>query len=515
MEAPPPAARGSWTAILPLLAVPVALMAPVLAVGLLAVPVLVAGASRVRHDAVGLLTAYLCLLLLIPSRLIFSPLGASGTPANIIGILALIWWIITKVLPDTGGARGRQPMHTAIGLFVASVLASYVAACLRAAPPIELSGATRGLLTVAGAAGVALLVADGITDRESFDLLLRRLVALTTFVALLGILQFATGYDLSTWFRIPGLKVNYALDLITERSSFRRVAGTASHPIEFGVAMALVFPLALHDALHRRPERAFRPWLCVASIGFAMAVSLSRAAFVAMPAALLVVFPTWDGRRKLNALAVTAVALGAIRVMVPGLLGTLVSLFTNFGTDPSTTARLKRYGIAGHYLKMSPWLGRGYGTWIPPFYQTFDMQYLVVSVELGLVGLAVVAILLGTGFFSARGARRHSTDPETRALAQTIAGCVLGSAVALATFDAFSFPMAMGLIFFILGCSGALWRLTLDEARSPSDAVPVPAPPPPPVAELVGHGSPHQRLDVRAPAGAHHLAAAQPPILRE
>ena len=60
---------------------------------------------------------------------------------------------------------------------------------------------------------------------------------------------------------------------------------------------------------------------------------------------------------------------------------------------------------------------------------------------------------------SARNARRLSTDPETRQLAQVLAASVAVPMVAFATFDAFSFAMAASLTFLIIGCVGAFWRL--------------------------------------------------------
>ena len=69
----------------------------------------------------------------------------------------------------------------------------------------------------------------------------------------------------------------------------------------------------------------------------------------------------------------------------------------------------------------------------------------------------------------ARSARRASLDPRVRYLAQCLAAAVAACAVSFATLDAFSFSIISGLTFLILGCIGALWRLT----RSESGALPL------------------------------------------
>ena len=46
-------------------------------------------------DAATVITLYVLLLILLPSRLIIGPLGAAGTPAQALGMLGLLWWCAT------------------------------------------------------------------------------------------------------------------------------------------------------------------------------------------------------------------------------------------------------------------------------------------------------------------------------------------------------------------------------------------------------------------------------------
>src|SRR5215467_336838 len=49
------------------------------------------------YDAVTGLTAFLVLLVVIPSRLIFAPLGSAGTPAEVLGMVLFAVWLTVSV----------------------------------------------------------------------------------------------------------------------------------------------------------------------------------------------------------------------------------------------------------------------------------------------------------------------------------------------------------------------------------------------------------------------------------
>ena len=198
------------------------------------------------------LTVYVVVLFAIPARLVVGPLGGAGSPASLIGLAFLFWWLAARLVPSLGVARGFSPVRFAIGTLVGAVLASYVWSALHPLPPDQRTGADLGALTLLSLAGVTLVATDMLGSRRSVETLLRRLVIATAALAALGILQFTTGFDISEFVKIPGLTANSALHFIGERSNFRRVSGTASHPIEMGVVLALGLPLALHFGAYAR-----------------------------------------------------------------------------------------------------------------------------------------------------------------------------------------------------------------------------------------------------------------------
>ncbi|MFN2557381.1 MAG: O-antigen ligase family protein [Nitriliruptorales bacterium] len=421
-------------------------------------------------DAVTVLTVYLGLLLLIPSELIIASLGFAVTPAGLVGLFALVWWVSSRLVPVLGGARGFQPVRTAVYVFAASVLASYAVAFSRAVSGVEARAADRGLFQAATLAGLALLAADGIVDLRRLNVLLRRLVILASIVAGLGIFQFATGLDVARFMRLPGLVPNGSFDFIGGRSDFRRVAGTATHAIEFGAMLATVLPLAAHYAFTADRRRALR-WLCLLSMVVAVPMSISRTAIVGLAGAALVLWPSWPARRRLQSLLALPVVAVAIKAAVPGLLGTILSLFTNLWSDPSTQGRTADYALVGRYVARHPMLGQGFRTFLPKRYELLDNQYLLTLMETGIVGLAALLVLLLVPIFLMRRTRKRSRDHAVRDLAQSLVASMVVLVLAFATFDALSFPMAAGLLFLLLGCCGALWRLARGDEQKSSESL--------------------------------------------
>ncbi len=421
-----------------------------------------------RTGALTLLTVYLVLLLGVPAQLVFGPLGALGTPALMLAFLLLGWWASSCLVPGARPGAGFQPVRIAVLVYLGAVLPSYAMATWRVADPLEVSGGDRSLLTLLAACGIACLVADGIADRQGLDALLRRLTWLAAAVGAVGIFQFVTGVDITRYYlSIPGLSENQSFTTIQDRSSLRRISATASHPIEFGVVLSMALPLALHYAFAPGVRRSRVNWVPVVLIGAAIPMSISRSATLACIVAGVVLFAGWTGRQRTRALIAVPVFLVVMRLLIPGLLGTIKSLFTNLGNDPSIQGRTNDYAEVATYVQQSPWFGRGAGTFLPSAYFTLDNQYLGQLVETGVVGLLGLCGLFVVGFLTARGARHRASDAVTRDLGQALAASIAVPAVTFATFDGFGFPVVTGMTFVVLGAAGALWRVQLRTAPSP------------------------------------------------
>ena len=446
-------------------------------------------ARRRRPDALGLLVAYVLLVLLLPSRLVLSGISFNITPALLLALGLGLWWGCAQLTSTLGAAKGRNPVRTAFFLFLLANIASYGYAAWGWLPGDELKSADRSLIYIVGVILAGIVVVDGIRSRETLDRLLLASVGATATVAVIGLLQFFANIDIAGFVsaQLPGLRPQTSLDFILRRSIFRRPAGTTGHPIEFGVLMAMVLPLALHFAfraselaLPHRPRRApgmtekpapgpewlrLRPllarrWFYVLVIAMSTAVSVSRSAILGVMVAAFVLVPTWPRRRRLRALWVTLFFVVAMRAVVPGLIGTIFSLFRNLGGDPSVQGRTDDYANASKQIDAHPWLGRGFGTYLPERYGALDNQYLGSLVETGIIGVSTFALVMLTSVYTAAAARRVSTDPVLRDQAACLMAATVVVMVGSITYDQLGFAMSTGLAFVLFGASGALYRLT-------------------------------------------------------
>ncbi len=415
-------------------------------------------AARRSFDAVSLLTAYLVLLIAVPSAFVVGPLGAAGRPAGLFALGLALVWVLNRFTPGRGVPVGHQPVRTIAIAFLVAVFASYFAVASAPFRAGDLSAADRGILLAVGLVGVTLLVVDARVDRDRIVVLLRRIVVGGEAMALVGLAQFVAGFDIFRYVRLPGLKLNHEYVAFYHDTGFRRVASTAGHPIEFGAVMAMVLPLALHFAFFSEPEHRRRRWAGVGLIAVAIPMSLSRSAVLGVTVGLVVLLLSWTPQQRRRVLMTLPVFLVGVRLMIPGLLGTIVSAFQHISGDPSFRGRNERRAMVGHYIAAHPYFGMGFGTFDPVKYVLLDNAYVGTTVELGYVGLTVLLLFFAVGFFCARGARRLAPDPRARDLAGALAASIVVPAVEFVTFDAFAYAIVSGLVFLLVGCAGALWR---------------------------------------------------------
>jgi O-antigen ligase len=412
--------------------------------------------NRTRgFDAVTLLTAYVILLFALPSRLIVGPLGAAGTPALLVALVAGLAWAWERTDQTEPVFIRPHPLRRATLVFGGAILASCVAGLVRPISADEVSSSDMGLLFLTSWVAIILVCDEAITDRGRLDVLVRRLVWAGCLVAALGLAQFIVKQPLTDLIQVPGLTINNQLQSIYARDAYVRPSGTAIHPIEFGVTMSVMLPLALHVAMQRESGGAVRRWLPVVVIAFAIPMSISRSAIVGAMVALLMVIPTWSKvTRRVTYACITAIVL-FIFVAVPGILGTLASLFTGLTQDNSALSRTDSYSLAFDFIERSPLIGRGFMTFLPQ-YRILDNQYLGLLIDSGILGVLGLLALFATAIFIGVHRRALATDLATKSLAQALAAAVAAAAACFAVFDAFSFPMISGLTFLVIGLIAAL-----------------------------------------------------------
>jgi O-antigen ligase len=418
----------------------------------------VSRATRGPTHAAVVLYAWAGALLLIPSTLIFAPLGAAGTPAQILGLAAAAWWLGVQL--NRSDAAPRPPIRTraAMAAFGLAMLFSYVSAARRPIEALEVSSADRGLILVASWTGLVLLTTDGLVSRHDLSRLLRFLVGCMALEAALGVVQYVTHTSYVDQVQIPGLTTQQVLSSVYDRNGLARTAGTATHPIEFGVVLTMMLPLALHFGLTDTHRSRFARWAPVVAICAALPMTMSRSAFLGLAVVLVILLPSWPAARRRTAYLAVVVGLGAVYLLLPGVLGTMLRLFTGISDDDSARSRTDSYGLAFDFVSQHPLFGRGISTFLPS-YRILDNQYLGLLIEAGIVGLLALLALLVTTLVVARRLSRSLPEAEDRSLARSLMAAVASAAFACATFDAFGFPQVSGMLFFLIGAVGALYRL--------------------------------------------------------
>ena len=407
-----------------------------------------------RSDAVGWLTCYFILLLFIPSRLVVGPLGSAGAPSMLFGLGSLLLWSFLFLGAIRRTSSLAQPVRIALGIFLFCVGITYVLAMSGPMSPDEISPAAVALLSLASWAGTLLLTHDGIFTRARLNTLIWRFVLCGFLIAFLGLVQVATRQLWVDRISIPGLSSAPAYGLVT-RGGFPRPAGTSIHPIEFGVLLSILLPIALHVGFFHTGRPAWMRWLPAATIGAIIPLTSSRSAYLGSLLALLICMAGWSRARRRRILAVGAGGALLMSVVTPNFLNSVIGLFTGAGDDPSIASRTGSFSLAFEFLERNPWFGRGLGTFLPK-YRIFDNQYLLLLVTVGVVGTLAFLALGVTAIVTLLRLRARLQDVATRDLALALVAAVCAGFSCLFMFDAFAFPMTMGTLFVVLGVAGAL-----------------------------------------------------------
>jgi O-antigen ligase len=424
--------------------------------------------ANTRVDAVGWLTVYVVLLLFIPSRLIVAPLGSAGAPSTIFGLCSLLLWAFMFLTAVRRVDLGPQPVRIALGFLLLCVGISYVLAMTRPISADEVSPADVALVAITSWSGTLLLTHDGIHERSRLDTLIWRLVICGGVIAALGLVQVVTRELWVDQLVVPPLSSTPGYGLAT-RGGYPRPSGTSIHPIEYGVVLAMMLPIALHVGFHHIYRAAVVRWLPAGAVCAIIPLTSSRSAYLGAVIAVSVCMIGWSHRQRLRMLAIAAAGLLAASVMAPRFVDAVLGLFTGAGEDPSIASRTDSISIALQFFAQDPLFGRGLGTFLPK-YQIFDNQYLLLLVTIGLAGTAAFVALGCTGVVTMLRLRRELPDAGSQDLAVALAASLCAGFSCLFMFDAFAFPMSMGTLFLVLGLAGALRRIHQSSAEQPRGA---------------------------------------------
>lgn len=413
-----------------------------------------------------LVLAVFVLLLALPQNNVVAGVGASITPARLLAGCAALWWLVTRVSGGFGLRTGRNPVRTVLLGTLATFALANAVALVGGVPEEMIPLGDRATLLVVLYFGTALLTCDAVEGARGLRMVSGAMVLAATLSAGAAAGQFA-GVDLRAFTVLPGLMTQGLGDADLARGGLTRALGFANHPIELAAVSALCLPLALYLARHGRWRLLW--WGCGAVLVVGTLVSISRTGLLGM--AIVGVLLLWriGVANWLITLFGTVLLVVLFGMIEPRLVGVLDKTVTGSGQDSSVHARLDDYEYVYERLVKAPLTGQGYGTYQAPPQPFLDNQYLLTTVESGLIGLGALLVLLlvPTALMSrvwrGRGvipARRHETT-EVRDAAWALGCGLLICAASFATFDAMAFPQFQGFTFLLIGLAGALAAQTL------------------------------------------------------
>jgi hypothetical protein len=434
-----------------------------------------------RSYAVPILQLFALTVMVIPSDTVIKAIGGDGYPGALVGMFAFAVFLTVTLLGLHNPPAQRHPIRAVLCLLWLSVLASYVLMDRSTATAHQLTGADRQLMQLAVITGVALVAAEFINSMHDMRRVLRALIWGGAFCGVVAALQFWVSLDITPYLRdLPGFSINFDNPANIGRAGLNRVDGTSITAIELGVVAGMLLPLAIYLAIYDTGRRARWRWAPVALIGLAVPASVSRSGVISIVLALGVLIVLMPTRQRLVAFCAAPLALAAVFMSAHGVIGTLSSFFGAGTSDNSVQARLYDYPEVERLVEQAPWFGHGGGTYLPenPLF-ILDNQYLKTAIELGLIGVVVLAAFFLVPLISAVVARRRSSDPELRLLCAALAGAALAAGVCSLTFDSLAFPMFTNVYALVIGLIGACWRLAAAGKESASARVrpgPIPGP---------------------------------------
>jgi len=414
-----------------------------------------------RSQAVPVLQLFALAVMVIPSDTVIRPIGAQGYPAALIGMFAFAAFAAATLLGLHDAVRNRHPIRAALCAIWLSALASYILMDRAARTVEELAAADRLIMQLLVMTGVALVAAECLNYLRDIRRVLRALTWGAAFCGLVAALQFWISLDITPYLReLPGFTLNSDNPAILARGALNRAAGTSLTPIELGVIAGMLLPLAIYLGIYDTERSARKRWAPVVLIGLGITTSVSRSGIISIVLAAALFVALMPTRQRLVALCVTPIAVSAVFMSAPGVIGTLARFFQAGSNDDSVQARLIDYPEVERLVNQAPWFGHGGWTYLPEnSIYILDNQWLKTAVELGLFGVVALAVYFLVPLISALVARRHTDDPELRLLCAALAGAALAAPVCSATFDSLSYPMFFNVYALVIGLIGACWRL--------------------------------------------------------
>lgn len=231
------------------------------------------------------------------------------------------------------------------------------------------------------------------------------------------------------------------------------VVGSTEHGLAAVTVLATVMGFALirvFDAPNRRT------W-CLNALAFALmvaaAISTQKKTSIVVLLAVILFVGLHRRRQFVRLLPLGVVLIGAVHVLAPGNLGTILDPALWLKSS-STAHRDNDLSSLWPDITAHPLIGRGYGSVdvdLPNQFRILDDQLMGILWQMGAVGLISYVGMVIAPIMDARKARRSRRDPAiARVAIASSAGC-LAFLVVNGLFDALSFSEAPYMFFLLAG----------------------------------------------------------------
>jgi O-antigen ligase len=401
-------------------------------------------------------------------------------PYRILVALIFLGWFTALLIDPRVGFR-KTGLEGPILLILTSLLLSELANQQRIAN-LGVRSEVQKSFTFALSFFLIVYFVVGVTkSRQDVERLIEIICAGGGVLGVFAVIEYRTHYDFFFHLHsfVPVLKPLWGDGPGIVRGGDTRVFASAQHPIALGALFVMLVPLAIYLAT-RPGKRAW--WVVAAAVMIGAVSSVSRTTIV-MLVGVGLVFLIMRPRQTLKAWPLIVPAVLAVQFAVPGALRSVQNSFFPSGgliaqqsshADYASKNRLSRWGPALKEWERDPFVGEGYATRQPVKHpETFvlDDQWLKTLVETGLVGVLAWVWLFGRTFRRlARRAKREG--PDGGWLEVSLAASIIGFAVGMWFYDAFSFIQVTVMMLILVALSAALTQVDGEprarRARRPS-----------------------------------------------
>jgi polysaccharide biosynthesis protein PslJ len=419
------------------------------------------------------LIAVVCLLpfAALPVNFAFKPTFLDVVLVAVFGV-----WLLERATGKLGGFV-NTPLTLPVLAFLALALATFIAGLGNAALTQTV---VRHFAEVILSILLFFLITDTVRDVKRLNLITRLLIIGGSLAALIAIVLYLlpdqTAIDLLSRLKVfnypegPGV-LRYILDDPTQP---QRATGTSIDPNALGGLLILTLTLAVPQLFAKRPL-LWRGWLIIGLglMALALLLSFSRGSFVGVGVALgglgVVRY------RKLLAIIVAALVLVLIlpqtQSYVTHFFQGLEVLQDAQGGDLSTQMRMGEYSDALILIQRYPILGVGFtGTPDIDTYLKAANLYLMITSQMGVVGLAAFSIVMLTLFGSAWRTKKlvpgqEDVEPIWWGLHTALFGALVGG-----MFDHYYFNLdfhhMVTLFWLYMGLAAVSTRLIKEHAQT-------------------------------------------------